>query len=400
MRAYGVDTFSGVSGDGNTPSPLFAYENGYAYTTKNMTKDYYKILEVDKKASKDDIKKAFRKLAHKYHPDKGGTDEAKFKEITEAYSVLSDEKKRREYDAYGQAFPGGSGAAAGAGGSPFGGFDFSGFQQGFGNGGVEFDFGDLFGDIFSGGRGGASRGQARGRDISIDIELSFKEAAFGVERKVLIAKVAACDLCSGSGAKPGTELEQCKTCSGSGKVREVRNSILGQFASVRTCSECDGAGKIPKEKCTECKGQGVKRKQEEIHIKIPAGIDNGEMIRMPRQGEAVKGGIAGDLYIKVHVKPHAVFKREGQNVVMDLPVKLTDALLGTTVSIESLEGKTLEVKIPSMKRAEELLRVRGQGIPTSGSSRGDLIIRLETALPQKLSSKARKALEDLQGEGL
>ncbi len=150
----------------------------------------------------------------------------------------------------------------------------------------------------------------------------------------------------------------------------------------------------------ECKGQGVKRKQEEIHIKIPAGIDNSEMIRMPRQGEAVKGGVAGDLYIKVHVKAHPVFKREGHNLVMDLPVKLTDALLGTTVNIESLEGKTLEVKIPVMKRAEELLRVRGQGIPTGANSRGDLIIRLETALPQKLSGKARKALEDLKGEGL
>ncbi len=362
-----------------------------------MAKDYYNVLGVDKKASPDDIKKAFRKLAHKYHPDKGGTDEAKFKEITEAYSVLSDDKKRREYDAYGQSFPGG-GAPGGAGGNPFGGFDFSQFQQGFGNGGVEFDFGDIFGDIF-GGRS-AQRGTPRGRDISIDIELTFKDAAFGVERDVLIGKVSTCDICSGHGAKPGTELESCKTCNGSGKVHEVRNSILGQFASVRTCATCDGLGKVPKEKCTNCKGHGTLRKQEEIHIKIPAGIDNGEMIRMPRQGEAVKGGVAGDLYVKVHVKPHKLYRREGQNLVMDLPVKLTDALLGSTVNIETIDGKTLEVKIPAMKRAEELLRVRGQGIPGAGSQRGDLIIRLETALPQKLSNKARKALEDLKGEGL
>jgi molecular chaperone DnaJ len=363
-----------------------------------MAKDYYKILEVDKKASKDEIKKAFRKLAHQYHPDKGGADEAKFKEITEAYAVLSDDKKRREYDAYGQSFPGG--APGGAGGNPFAGFDFSQFQQGFGGQGVEFDFGDIFGDLFGGGRRGSPRAQSRGRDISIDIELTFKEAALGAERKVLIAKIAQCDTCAGSGAKPGTELEECKTCAGKGQVREVRNTILGQFASQRPCATCEGTGKVPKEKCADCKGAGIKRKQEEIHIKIPAGIDNGEMIRMPRQGEAVKGGTPGDLYIKVHVKSHPVFKREGQNLVMDLPIKLTDALLGTTVTIQTLEGKTLEVKIPMMKRAEELLRVRGQGIPGNSGTKGDLIIRLETALPQKLSSKAKKALEDLKAEGL
>lgn len=360
------------------------------------TKDYYHILGVDKKASQDDIKKAFRKLAHKYHPDKGGSDEAKFKEITEAYSVLSDDKKRREYDTYGQAFPGG---APGGGGQGFGGFDFSGFQQGFGNGGVEFDFGDIFGDIFGGGRGGR-RGTPRGRDISIDLEIPFKDAVFGTERKVLIAKVSTCEVCTGSGAKSGTELETCATCSGSGRIHETRNSILGQFTNTRVCNVCDGTGKVPKEKCAECKGHGVKRREQEIKINIPAGIDHGEMIRMPQQGEAVKGGVAGDLYVKVHVKPHPVFRREDSNLIMDLPVKLTDALLGTTVPIETLEGKVLEVKIPPMKRAEELLRVRGKGVPMSGNSRGDLIIRLETALPHKLSSKARKALEDLKSEGL
>lgn len=362
-----------------------------------MAKDYYRVLEVDRKASPDDIKKAFRKLAHKYHPDKGGGDEAKFKEVSEAYAVLSDEKKRREYDAYGQAFPGG--APGGADGNPFGGFDFSQFQQGF-NGGVEFDFGDIFGDIFGGRRGGASRGQARGRDISIDIELSFKEAVFGVTRDVLLTKVSSCGVCSGTGAKPGTELDTCKTCNGSGKVHEVRNSILGQFTSTRACASCEGAGKVPKEKCVECKGHGVRPKQEEIHLKVPTGIEHGEMIRMPRMGEAVKGGVPGDLYVKVHVKPHPLFRREGANLVMDLPVKLTDALSGTTVTIQALDGKNLEVKIPPMKRADELLRIRGKGVPTGGSSHGDLIVHLEVALPQKLSSKAKKALEDLKTEGL
>ena len=360
-----------------------------------MAKDYYGVLGVDKRATKDDIKKAFRKLAHQYHPDKGGADESKFKEITEAYAVLSDEKKRREYDAYGQAFPGGR-PGAGAGGNPCAGFDFSQFQQDFGQG-VEFDFGDLFGDLF-GGRGGRTRA-LRGRDISIDLEIPFKDAAFGTKRTVLLAKVSLCDACRGTGAKSGTAFDTCATCNGSGRIHEARSSILGQFTTTRTCPACDGTGKIPKEKCPACKGHGVRRREEEIQISIPAGIDNGEMIRLPRQGEAVKGGAAGDLYVKIHVKPHPVFRREGANLLMDLPVKLTDALAGTTVSLETLEGKVLEVEIPPMKRAEEHLRVRGKGIPVDGS-RGDLIIRLEVALPHKLSGKAKKALEELKGEGL
>ncbi len=360
-----------------------------------MAKDYYNVLGVDKKASKDDIKKAFRKLAHKYHPDKGTGDESKFKEITEAYSVLGDDKKRREYDTYGQAFAGG-----GAPGGPFGGgFDFSQFQQGFGNGGVEFDFGDVFegfGDIFGGGRKNRTK---RGRDISLDLQVPFKESVFGTKRSVLIAKVGTCDTCTGSGAKPGTELETCKTCNGSGRVHETRNSILGQFTSVRACPACEGVGKIPKEKCATCKGNGVLRKEEEIQVVIPAGIEAGEMIRLPGQGEAVKGGVAGDLYVKVHVAPHPLFRKEGSNLVMELPVKLTDALLGSTVSIETLDGKTLEVKIPQMKRAEEVLRVKGKGIAYE-NMRGDLLINVHVALPHKLSGKAKKAVEDLKAEGL
>ena len=362
-----------------------------------MAKDYYSVLGVDRKARKDDIKKAFRKLAQKHHPDKGG-DEAKFKEVTEAYAVLGDEKRRREYDTYGQAF-GGSGAG-GAQGNPFAGFDFSQFQNGFGNGQFsEFDFGDLFegfGDIF----GGARRsGQKRGRDISIDIEISFKDAAFGIDRSVLIAKVGECETCHGTGAKPGTQMSDCKTCNGTGKVYETRNSILGQFTSVRTCNECGGSGKIPKEMCPTCDGKGVTRREQEIRISVPAGIDDGEVIRLPKQGEAVKGGVAGDLYVKVHVKPHAVFKKDGTNLVMEYPLKLTDALLGITAAIETLDGKTLEVKIPPLSRPEEILRLRGKGIAYDGVH-GDLLIRVSATLPKKLSSRAKKAIEELKGEGL
>lgn len=358
-----------------------------------MAKDYYSTLGVDKRASKDDIKKAFRKLAQKYHPDKGTGDEARFKEITEAYAVLSDDKKRREYDTYGQAFAG----AGGGQGNPFAGFDFSQFGQNGNFEGMEFDFGDIFGDIF--GARSAAR-TPRGRDISIDLEVPFKDAIFGTKRSVLLSKVATCDVCSGSGARPGTELDACPTCNGSGRIHETRRSILGEFTSVRVCDTCEGSGKMPKEKCPGCKGHGVRRREVEVHITIPAGIDNGEMIRLPSQGEAIKAGVAGDLYVKIHVKPHSTFHREGANLVMTLPVKLTDALLGTTVALETLEGKTLEVKIPAMKKAEELLRIRGKGVPVDTSTRGDLIIRLEVALPHKLSHKARTAVEDLQNEGL
>lgn len=230
-----------------------------------MAKNYYDILGVEKKASQEEVKKAFRKLAQKHHPDKGGN-EATFKEITEAYSVLSDDRKRREYDSYGQTFAGGAGPGPG-------GFDPSQYG-GFGQGGVEFDLNDIFegfGDIFGGGQRGSR--VKRGRDISIDIEISFKESIQGVARSVLLTKVSACDTCDGSGAKPGTDMDTCKACNGNGKVHETRNSPLGSFTSVRACSECDGVGKIPKEKCATCSGRGVVRKEEEIKIQIPAGID-------------------------------------------------------------------------------------------------------------------------------
>lgn len=356
-----------------------------------MAKNYYDILGVDKKASQDEVKKAFRKLAQKHHPDKGG-DEAKFKEITEAYSTLSDEKKRREYDSYGQTFNGGQGAGG------FGGFDPSQFS-GFGQGGVEFDLNDLFegfGDIFGGGRRASAK---RGRDISIDIEVSFKESVLGGDRSVLITKVGTCDTCEGSGAKPGTQMETCTTCNGAGKIHETRNSPLGAFTSVRTCATCEGSGKIPKEKCASCSGHGVLRKEEEIKIQIPKGIDGGEMMRMPGKGEAVKGGASGDLYIKVHVKPHPVFKKEGMNLVMTMPMKLTDALLGTTATIETIDGKTLEVKIPAMNEAQQTLRLKDKGVSIDGRS-GDLLIRLVATMPKKISAKAKRAIEELKAEGL
>lgn len=359
--------------------------------------DYYSVLGVDKRASKEEIKKAFRTLAHKYHPDKKGGDEKKFKEVSEAYGVLSDDKKRAQYDTYGQAFNDGG---AGAGGFDFsgfaqnGGFDFSGFAGQ--NGNIEFDLGDIFGDIFGG--GGRRKKARRGRDISIDMELSFEESIFGIDREVLLYKTSKCETCDGTGAEDRSKMKTCSVCNGNGQIHETKRSFIGSFSSVRTCDKCFGTGKIPEHECRECRGEGILKKQEAIKISIPAGIENGEMVRLSGAGEYIKGGQPGDLYIKVHVKAHKTFRKDGSNLVMDLNIKLTDALLGGKQTIETLDGK-IEVKIPEGVKIGEILRVRGKGVPV-GSSRGDLLIHLKIEMPKKLSRSARRIIEDLKNEGI
>lgn len=366
-----------------------------------MAKNYYETLGVNKSSSPEEIKKAFRKLAHEYHPDKKGGNEAKFKEVNEAYSVLSDDKKRAEYDTYGQTFAGGAGPSQGAG-QGFGGFDFSGFggQEGgfdFSQNGFEFDLGDIFGDFF-GGAGGRTKVK-RGRDISIDVELSFSEAVFGTERKILLNKTSTCTECKGSGAKPGTEMHTCKACNGKGKIHETKRSFLGNISSVRTCAECHGAGKVPKDRCSVCHGAGVHKKEHEVSVAIPAGIDDGEMIRLTGMGESVQGGTSGDLYIKVHVKRHPVFKKEGVDLTTDLSLKLSSALLGEEYSLQTLDGE-IKVKIPEGVSHGEVLRVKGKGVPFEKGRRGDLLIRLQIKLPTKLSKEGRKIVEELRKEGI
>ncbi len=361
-----------------------------------MSKDYYNILGVNKSASKDEIKKAFYKLAHKYHPDKKEGDEKKFKEVNEAYQVLSDESKRSKYDQFGSGFEnmGGGGFQGGAG---FEGFDFSGFQ----NGGADFDFGnlnDIFSDFFAGGMGGGRPQARRGRDISTEIQISFADSIFGTTRKVLLTKTSNCDTCHGSGAKAGTKMETCKNCNGQGKIHEAKRSFLGVISTTKICEKCMGAGEVPKEVCEKCKGAGVMRKEEEVTINIPAGIRDGEMIRMTGMGEAVSKGSTGDLYIKINVAPHAVFKREGSDLVMNLNLKLSDALLGAEYPIETLDGK-IDVKIPEGVSINEILRVKGKGVP-SKSKRGDLLIKLHIKLPTKLSRKERELVEQLKKEGI
>jgi len=355
-------------------------------------KDYYEILGLQKGASRDEVKKAFRKMAAKYHPDKKTGDEEKYKEVTEAYAVLGDEKKKAEYDTYGHAFSGGGG------GGNAGGFnwqDFQGAQGGFNGQGFEFDLNDIFENFgFGGGRQQASRG----RDVSIDINLKFDESIFGVTRKLLITKNNTCSECEGSGAKRGTEMSTCSTCAGQGRIRENRQSIMGSFTTVRECSVCHGTGKVPKERCPRCAGAGIARTEEEITIKVPAGISNGEVIRMTGRGEAVKNGQPGDMYIKVHVEPHKTIKREGNTLSSALPIKLTDALLGATYTVATLDGN-VDIKIPAGIAHGELIRIREKGVP-SGRGRGDFMVKISIETPKKLSRRATKLVEELKEEGI
>lgn len=351
-------------------------------------KDYYKILGIDKNASPDEVKKAFRKLAHQHHPDKGG-DETKFKEMNEAYQVLSDKEKRAQYDTYGSV---GGGPHGGQGGFDFSGFNTQGFE------GV--DLNDIFGDLF-GGR--ATRGstvhERHGRDISVDLKLTFAEAVFGVEKVIHLTKSSFCKECHGTGAKSGTKQNTCSKCKGEGRIHETRQSFLGNFTQVRECNTCKGVGKIPEEQCSVCKGAGVTRKEESITIKIPAGIEHGEMVRLKGAGEAVGQGTAGDLYVRVSVMPHPVFTRDRSTLIMNLRVKLTDALLGAEYPIETLDGH-IKLSIPKGISSGEVLRIRGKGVPQGAKQRGDLLVHIEVKTPAKLSRQAQKLIEDLRTEGL
>ncbi|MFA5962360.1 MAG: molecular chaperone DnaJ [Parcubacteria group bacterium] len=368
-----------------------------------MAKNFYDTLGVSKGASDDEIKKAYRKLAHKHHPDKAGGDEAKFKEINEAYQVLSDKTKRSQYDQYGQTFEqaGRSGAGAG-GGQGFGGFDFSGFQ-GFGGGGqnADFEFGggdfeDIFSSIFSGGRGGATTRRKRGKDIQVDVEIEFSEMVSGATRQINLRKQTVCDRCDGTGAEKGSELKTCPTCGGAGRVQKVSRSFFGNFSQVAECPECHGSGKVTAKKCSKCGGDGRVMEETKLEIKIPAGIMDGQTLSMQGAGEAGGvGGVSGDLYINVHVRAHNDFKRSGQDVLSSVEIPFSVAALGGETIIETIDGR-LTLKIPAGTQSGEQFRVKGKGIPDLHSgARGNQIVKVMVRIPKKLSRDQKRLLEEL-----
>ena len=354
-------------------------------------RDYYEILGIHKDASADEIKKAFRKLAVKYHPDKDGGDEAKFKEANEAYEVLKDAQKRQRYDQFGHAGVGGASGNGGyGGGNPFEGF------QGFGNGqGFEFNFGDGgLGDMFGSFFGGQSQGgPTRGRDVETSINLTFEEAVFGVEKTLSLTLEDTCTHCKGSTAEPGYELKTCPTCKGSGQQMRVMNTIFGAMQQAVTCDTCRGRGKIPEKECTVCHGKGTERRKQEINLKVPAGVDDGATIRLRERGEAMRGGAKGDLYVQLRVKPHKKFTREGDLILSEEHISMIDAALGTEIEVETVDGN-VRMKVPAGTQSGTDFKLSNHGVPhLKRDTRGSHIVSIIVDTPTKLSKKQKDLLE-------
>ena len=349
--------------------------------------NYYDILGVKKSASADEIKKAFRRLARKHHPDAGG-DEEKFKEINEAYEVLSDTEKRAQYDQYGQYFggqaPPGAGAPGGAG--------WPGGTQ------VNVDLGDLFGDLF-GGAGGGFGGRApgpqprRGRDVQVNLDLSFEAALTGTSAQVQIERAETCSMCKGTGAKPGTSRTQCKTCKGSGSVSQGQ----GMFGFARACPTCGGEGTVIEQPCSACRGQGQVVRMKPVTVNVPAGATDGGKLRFKGQGESGDaGGPAGDLYVVTRIKKHPYFARDGADVLLELPVTVSEAALGAQITVPTPDGAKVKLKVPAGTQSGKTLRVRGKGAPKlKGGGHGDLRVKVRVVVPEHLSDEQRELYEQL-----
>lgn len=351
-------------------------------------RDYYDVLGVNKDASADEIKKAFRRLAVQHHPDKEGGDETKFKEINEAYDVLKDQAKRQRYDQFGHAGVGGSGG--GGGGNPFEGFG------GFNGQNVNFDFGDGLGDIFNqffGGGGGGRQAPRRGRDVEVSLQLSFEEAVFGIEHQFDLTLDDACSHCKGTTVEPGHDMKTCPTCKGAGQQVRLVNTLFGQIQQQVVCETCGGRGKIPEKVCTVCHGKGTERKPQTIKVKIPAGIDDGATIRLSGRGEAIENGNKGDLYIHIRVKAHKQFTREGDIILSEVHVPMVDAALGTEIDVETVDG-TVRMKVPAGTQSGTDFKLSNHGVPHMNSDkRGPHIVSVVVDTPMKLSRKQREQLE-------
>ena len=350
-------------------------------------RDYYEVLGVSKGASEDEIKKAYKKMARKYHPDLNPGDksaEEKFKEVNEAYEVLSDADKRARYDQYGHAGVDPNFGAGGFGGGFDGGFDFS-------------DLGDIFGSFFGGGFGGGRRtnpnAPQRGESIRMAVTISFEEAAFGCEKEVTVERYEACDTCHGSGCAPGTSPEVCPDCHGTGTVQVRRQTPMGVFATSSPCPKCGGKGRIIHQPCKDCRGSGMMRKKKTIQASIPAGIDNGQTISIRGQGNAGRnGGPAGDLLITITVRPHELFRREGTSVLCEAPITFTQAVLGAELEIPTIDGK-VKYTLPEGTQSGTTFRLKGKGIPSiNGRGRGDQYVTVYIETPRNLNKEQKDAL--------
>jgi molecular chaperone DnaJ len=347
-------------------------------------RDYYEVLGVSREATPEEIKKAYRKLARLYHPDVNPDDksaEEKFKEVKDAFDVLSDNNRRAQYDQFGHAAEEGfaNGGGFGQGQAGFGGFE------------------DIFDTFFGGGasRGRRSQGPQRGPDLRYDMEITLEDAAFGLETHVTIPRTESCETCNGSGAKPGTKPETCTYCQGTGQQQVVRNTAFGRFVSAKPCDACHGEGTFIKERCTKCNGNGKVQRERKIEVKLPPGVDTGSKLRVSGEGEAgSRGGPPGDLYIVLHVRPHKVFKREGDDIIVEMSVSFAQATLGTELEVATLDGKA-RIKVPEGTQPGTFFRLRSKGIPhLRGYGRGDQHVKVNVAIPKKLSSKQKDLLRE------
>ena len=348
-------------------------------------RDLYEVLGLQKGASDDEIKKAYRKLAKKYHPDLNPGDkeaEKKMKEVNGAYEVLSDAEKKARYDQYG--FAGiDPNYAGGAGGGGFGGFQ-------------DFDLGDIFGSMFGGGFGGQQtrqNGPRKGENLRITLQLTFEEAVFGCEKSVSVTRNESCKDCGGTGAKKGTSPETCPVCRGSGQVQSTQRTPFGVFSSSSPCQNCKGTGKIIKEPCPSCKGEGRVRKTRTIRVKIPAGIDDGQTISLRGEGNGgTQGGPAGDLYVTVYVKEHKMFKRDGQDIILEMPISFVQAALGAKLTVPTVDGK-VQYDLPEGTQTGTVFRLRGSGVPSvNGRGRGDQYVKVNVEIPRNLNHEQKELL--------
>ena len=355
-------------------------------------RDYYEVLGVNKNATDDELKKAYRKLAKKYHPDANPDNkkeaEAKFKEVNEAYENLSDPQKRKMYDQFGHAGPQGFGGTSGFYSGGFEGFDMS-------------DLGDIFSSFFGGGFSGRTTrtrsGPTKGASLRYDIEITFEEAFLGVEKEISFNREETCGTCRGSGAKPGTNINTCSMCGGTGQITQMQTTILGQMQTTRTCPNCHGEGKIIQEHCETCHGRGKVRKATKIKIKIPQGIDDGQTVILRGEGAAgIKGGEKGDLFVTVHIKKHKIYTRKQSNVYCEIPVTITQATLGANLDIPMVDGTIEKCKIPEATQTGTKFRIKGKGFKNPNSSyAGDFIFTVIVQTPKKLSKEQREILEQL-----